>query len=285
MKFGSVPVTEAEGGIAVHSIRKAACVLEERHSDRAVGRLPALRAAGCRRARGGAARARRRVGGSGRRRTSRERSAGEGVRVDRAFTGRANLFADEPGVLVVDKTAIDCLNLIDEAVTFADAAGVQAGGRRRDDRHRQDHSVCGCGARCATRPLASSRARRAAAHSCCALIASARSACLDRAAGARHQGDREDAYGNCRALKPAGCRYRGGTPRRARGRPRSPRRSKKCWREGAELVLVFGASAICGPARRHVEQRSRPLAGQSSILACRLIPAICSSWAQLRGGG
>ena len=45
--------------------------------------------------------------------------AGEGVRVDRAFTGRANLFAEEPGVLVVDKTAIDCLNLIDEAVTFA----------------------------------------------------------------------------------------------------------------------------------------------------------------------
>src|SRR5262249_15320397 len=45
--------------------------------------------------------------------------AGEGVKVDRAFTGRANLFAERPGVLVVDKTAIDCLNLIDEAVTFA----------------------------------------------------------------------------------------------------------------------------------------------------------------------
>src|SRR5262249_14737363 len=45
--------------------------------------------------------------------------AGEGVRVDRAFTGRANLFAEGPGGLGVDKTAIDCLNLIDEAVTFA----------------------------------------------------------------------------------------------------------------------------------------------------------------------
>ncbi len=29
--------------------------------------------------------------------------AGEGVRVDRAFTGRANLFAETAGVLVVDK--------------------------------------------------------------------------------------------------------------------------------------------------------------------------------------
>jgi molybdenum cofactor cytidylyltransferase len=45
--------------------------------------------------------------------------AGEGVRVDRAFTGRANLFSEVAGILVVNKTAIDALNLIDEAVTFA----------------------------------------------------------------------------------------------------------------------------------------------------------------------
>ena len=45
--------------------------------------------------------------------------AGEGVRVDRAFTGRANLFAETAGVLVVDKDGIDRLNLIDEAITFA----------------------------------------------------------------------------------------------------------------------------------------------------------------------
>jgi molybdenum cofactor cytidylyltransferase len=45
--------------------------------------------------------------------------AGQGVRVDRAFTGRCNLFADAAGVLVVDKGATDELNRIDEAVTFA----------------------------------------------------------------------------------------------------------------------------------------------------------------------
>src|SRR5439155_25093193 len=44
---------------------------------------------------------------------------GEGARVDRAFTGRANLFAEDAGVLVVDKDAIDRLNRIDEAITFA----------------------------------------------------------------------------------------------------------------------------------------------------------------------
>jgi molybdenum cofactor cytidylyltransferase len=46
-------------------------------------------------------------------------AAGKGVRVDRAFTGRCNLFAEEPGVLVVDKEAIDALNRVDESITLA----------------------------------------------------------------------------------------------------------------------------------------------------------------------
>jgi len=48
--------------------------------------------------------------------------AGMGVRVDRAFTGRANLFAESAGVLVVDKDAIDRLNQADESITFATLA-------------------------------------------------------------------------------------------------------------------------------------------------------------------
>ena len=43
----------------------------------------------------------------------------EGVRADRAFTGRCNLFAENAGILVVDKNAIDALNRIDEAITVA----------------------------------------------------------------------------------------------------------------------------------------------------------------------
>ena len=45
--------------------------------------------------------------------------AGEGVHVDRAFTGRANLFAELAGVLVVDKDAVDRINRVDEAITMA----------------------------------------------------------------------------------------------------------------------------------------------------------------------
>src|SRR3954463_13882787 len=45
--------------------------------------------------------------------------AGEGIHVDRAFTGRANLFAARAGVLVIDRAAVDRINLIDEAITLA----------------------------------------------------------------------------------------------------------------------------------------------------------------------
>jgi molybdenum cofactor cytidylyltransferase len=117
MKFGSVAVAEAEGGIAVHSIRKAGMVLKK---GTLIGpsEVAALRAAGI----GEVVVARLEPGDVSEDQAAAEIAAavaGEGVRVDRAFTGRANLFADGPGVLVVDKTAIDCLNLIDEAVTFA----------------------------------------------------------------------------------------------------------------------------------------------------------------------
>jgi molybdenum cofactor cytidylyltransferase len=45
--------------------------------------------------------------------------AGAGVDVERAFTGRANLFAASAGVLVVDRAAVDRINGVDEAITFA----------------------------------------------------------------------------------------------------------------------------------------------------------------------
>ena len=45
--------------------------------------------------------------------------AGEGVHVDRAFTGRGNLFAERPACWWSTRTPIDRLNRIDEAITFA----------------------------------------------------------------------------------------------------------------------------------------------------------------------
>ncbi len=48
--------------------------------------------------------------------------AGDGIHVERAFTGRANLFAARAGVLVVDRAAVDRINGVDEAITFATLA-------------------------------------------------------------------------------------------------------------------------------------------------------------------
>ena len=141
MKFGAVPVAQAEGGVAVHSIRQSGLVLKK---GTLIGKpeIAALQAAGI----AEIVVARIEPGDVSEDAAAAEIAAavaGEGVRVDRAFTGRANLFAESAGVLVVDKDAIDRLNQVDESITFATLAGLQARGRGRDDRDRQDHSVRG----------------------------------------------------------------------------------------------------------------------------------------------
>ncbi len=101
MKFGAVPPREAEGAIAVHSIRKGGTGAQEGHADRP-GRD--RRAGG--RAVSEIVVARLEPGDVSEDEAAAEIAAalpGEGVRVDRAFTGRGNLFAEHAGVLVVDK--------------------------------------------------------------------------------------------------------------------------------------------------------------------------------------
>jgi molybdenum cofactor cytidylyltransferase len=120
VKFGAVPVDEAEGGVAVHSIRKSGLVLKKGTS---IGRaeIAALKAAGI----AELVVARIEPGDISEDTAAAEIAAavaGEGVRVDRAFTGRANLFAESAGVLVVDKSTIDRLNQVDESITFATLA-------------------------------------------------------------------------------------------------------------------------------------------------------------------
>jgi len=117
MKFGAVPVGEAEGSTAVHSIRKAGLVLKK---GTVIGKseIAALKAANI----AEVVVARLEPGDVPEDIAAAEIAAavaGEGVRVDRAFTGRANLFAESPGVLVVDKPAIDRLNDVDPDITFA----------------------------------------------------------------------------------------------------------------------------------------------------------------------
>jgi molybdenum cofactor cytidylyltransferase len=117
MKFGAVPVADALGATAVHSIREGNFVLKK---GTLIGpsEVAALKAAGVK----DITVARLDPGD-----VSEDQAAadiataikGEGVRADRAFTGRCNLFAESAGVLVVDKAATDALNRIDEAVTLA----------------------------------------------------------------------------------------------------------------------------------------------------------------------
>jgi len=117
MKFGATPVAEALGATAVHSIRQGALTLKK---GTLIGEaeIAALQAAGVKEI----VVSRLEPGDVSEDQAAAEIAAavkGESVRADRAFTGRCNLFAESAGILVVDKDAIDGLNRIDEAVTLA----------------------------------------------------------------------------------------------------------------------------------------------------------------------
>jgi molybdenum cofactor cytidylyltransferase len=117
MKFGAVAPKDARGATAVHTIRQNGFVLKK-GTPIGAAEVAALEAAGIK----DVVVARLEPGDVSEDVAAAEIAkavAGEGVHIDRAFTGRANLFAQTPGVLVVDKVAIDRLNRVDEAITFA----------------------------------------------------------------------------------------------------------------------------------------------------------------------
>jgi molybdenum cofactor cytidylyltransferase len=117
MKFGVVAPKEAIGATAVHSIRSGALVLKKGTKIGPV-EAAALEAAGIK----DIVVARLEADDVSEDVAAAEIAAaiaGDGIAVDRAFTGRANLFARTAGVLVVDKDAIDAINRVDEAITVA----------------------------------------------------------------------------------------------------------------------------------------------------------------------
>ena len=120
MKFGAVPVGEALGATAAHSIRQGDLVLKKGTLIRAE-EIAALNAAGVKEI----VVARLEPNDVSEDRAAADIAAaigGDNVRLDRAFTGRCNLFAEKAGVLVVDRDAVDRLNRVDEAVTVATLA-------------------------------------------------------------------------------------------------------------------------------------------------------------------
>ena len=117
MKFGPVAVAAAEGAIAAHSVRAGGKVLRKGAVVSAAD-VAALRAAGI--AEIVAARLEPGDVPEDEAAAALARAvAGEGIAVEGAFTGRCNLHAERAGVLLVDREGVERLNRVDEAVTFA----------------------------------------------------------------------------------------------------------------------------------------------------------------------
>src|SRR5438445_671441 len=117
MRFGPASPADAIGGVTVHTLRQGALVLKKGTT---VGpaEVEALKKAGVKeivvvRLEEGD------VSEDEAAASIAQAVAGEGVNVERAFTGRSNLFAAQAGVLVVDRAAVDRINGVDEAITFA----------------------------------------------------------------------------------------------------------------------------------------------------------------------
>ena len=129
MKFGPVPVGEAEGAILAHSVRAPGGMLRKGTV------LSARDIAGLAEAGIDSVIVARLDADDVHEDAAAEQLAkavaGDGLRVEPPFTGRSNLYAEANGVLVVDRAAIDRLNRVDPAITVATlpAFGVVEAGR------------------------------------------------------------------------------------------------------------------------------------------------------------
>ena len=117
MKFGPASPADAIGGVTVHTLRQGSLVLKK-GTRIGPAEVEALQKSGVaeivvvRLEQGD-------VSEDAAAASIAQAVTGEGIHVDRAFTGRANLFAARAGVLVVDVAAVDRINNVDEAITIA----------------------------------------------------------------------------------------------------------------------------------------------------------------------
>jgi molybdenum cofactor cytidylyltransferase len=117
VKFGPVALADAQGAIAAHSVRAGAKVVRK-GTVISEADITAMRAAGI----AEVVVARLEPGD-----VAEDEAAaalaravvGKGIAVEAAFTGRSNLHAESAGVLLVDSEGVERLNRVDEAVTFA----------------------------------------------------------------------------------------------------------------------------------------------------------------------
>ncbi len=117
MKFGPVPIREAESAILAHGLRHGGRTFKKGHRLTADD-IAALAAAGI----DSVIAARLDPDDVPENEAAAllaEALAGDGVKVASAFTGRSNLYASVSGVFTVKAGAIDAINAIDEAITVA----------------------------------------------------------------------------------------------------------------------------------------------------------------------
>ncbi len=117
MKFGAVPIDEADGAILAHAVRIDGLVLKKgdvvtsdrrkRLADAGVESVLAARLEGDD------------IGEDDAAARLAARLAGRNVRCAAPFTGRVNLFAEAAGLALFDRDAIDRVNAVDEAITVA----------------------------------------------------------------------------------------------------------------------------------------------------------------------
>ena len=117
MKFVPVPVGAALGMIAAHTITAGGATLRKGRTIRSET-VAGLEAEGIRDLVAVALEAGD-VGEDEAAGTLARHLAGVGLRSEAPFTGRCNLFANEAGVLVIDRAGIDAVNGVDEAITAA----------------------------------------------------------------------------------------------------------------------------------------------------------------------
>ena len=124
MKFGALPIAEADGALLAHAVRidglalkKGDVVTPERRKRLSEAGVQSVVAARLEDGDVGEDEAAARLA---------SRLAGENVRRAAPFTGRVNLFAEAAGLAVFDRDAIDRVNAIDEAITVATVAAYRA---------------------------------------------------------------------------------------------------------------------------------------------------------------
>jgi molybdenum cofactor cytidylyltransferase len=117
VKFGPVPVAEAEGAILAHALRLESLVLKkgdvvtrDRQKQLAEAGVASVIAARLQPGDVEENDAARRLAG---------RLMGDNLSAEPPFTGRVNLFAAKAGLVLVDRAAIDGVNGVDEAITVA----------------------------------------------------------------------------------------------------------------------------------------------------------------------